>query len=477
MNKDLFSNTSGYIPSDTTNTTINMAGTNSITSSQRSQSQFLNQNNNERKTKNKNYEDLGIEEDNQARFEQIFKITTPHSSRSYSVANSVTDVEPTKNTNLNTSNALINDFRNSPELKLKIPQPNAYNNSHNDMNKNKIKKKNKNKSIVNNSNENNDNNVDEIQKAIQKLIQKREMPPIEILPQVYRIIKTLYLNSLIVQDYDRANELEEVSKLVGDNYECMVNAKIKAEQTKTLETRIELAKKRLQIEIDEWDKILHIFKNEQNKQRHNLEQKILEERNEFENNWSNPEYLIQFNKPSPTLLQLRKQQKALAIAKRFADAKQVKQIADKLQQIESDQAQQRAVSCMKLHYNKMIDDQQRTIECFNDHEKRLEQYLVAEREKVLKPYYMLIKQLEATRDKDLPLNMKPQKVVFVSNIRTKILKTDRALPPASPRTTRAMSKFRNSDEPERLTLTGIDVRRTLSGRRAKSSVRVSKVRK
>ena len=159
-------------------------------------------------------------------------------------------------------------------------------------------------------------------------------------------------------------------------------------------------------------------------------------------------------------------------------------MAEDLQIIETQEAQKRAVTAMKIQYQKLIDDQNREIDCFNEHEKRIEVFMLAERHKAIKPHIMLIKQLETARDKDKPLNKKPTKVVFVSNRRTRTVRTETALPPASPRTSRAMSNFRVADEPERLQITGINVRREIMNNskfrnhRAASSaasVRVSKV--
>ena len=192
-----------------------------------------------------------------------------------------------------------------------------------------------------------------------------------------------------------------------------------------------------------------------------MQEKLVQERNELENVWADPENLKMFNKPSPTLLQLRKQQKFMAMSKQFDGAKYYKNKADQLQLVESQEAQERAISVMKLHYEKMIDDQQKTVDCFNEHENRIYHYLLAEREKALVPHHMLVKQLEMARDRDKPLNLKPQKVTFQSNIRTKTLKTDKGLPHVSPRVTQVMTNFRKQEEPNHLTITGIDVKKIM----------------
>lgn len=393
-----------------------------------------------------------IGDDNQARFEQIFKITTPHSSRSYSIPNSA------GNTYQNSENG----EDNPPSSTQNIPSI-------------------KNESIE--ENEENEEN-DAVQLALKNLLISRQIPPENVQPQVLRALKTLILNSLIEEDYDRAKQLEDLLKYVSDNYESQANQTLRNMQAKAIENRISLAYEILNKKNAEWDDIFIMFKDDQKKRRFELDEKLANQQKMFESYWSNPNNLIMFNKPSPKLLELKKQQKILAITKNFEGAKQVKKMAEDLQIIETKEAQKRAVAAMKIQYQKLIDDQNREIDCFNEHEKRIEVFMKAERHKAIDPQIMLIRQLETIRDKDKPLNKKPRKVVFVSNRRTRTLRTETALPPASPRTSRAMSNFRFAEEPERLQITGINVKKEIrskmSGRsqRSKSSagsVRVSKV--
>lgn len=395
-----------------------------------------------------------IEDDNQARFEQIFKITTPHSSRSYSIRNS------NANTHQNSENGEENSFSNERSTK----------------------KSNKKETKEDDLNE----EPDIVQNALQNLIKSREIPPEEVQPQVLRSLKTLFLNALIEEDYDKASQLEDLLKYVGDNYESQVNKALRELQTKALESRLNLARDILNKKTSEWDDIYIMFKEDQKKRRSELEEKLSSQQQEFEAHWNDPNNLIMFKKPSPQLLQLKKQQKLLAITKKFEEAKQVKRMADRLQIAESQEAQNRAVSAMKTQYRKLADDQSREVDCFVEHERRIERFMAAERAKAIGPCVMLIRQLEAAVEAGRPTNLKPRKEVFTSNRRTRLIRTEAAIPPASPRTTRAMSNFMFADEPEKLKVDGINVKKEIKkrskirvrSRRSNStaaSVRVSKV--
>lgn len=395
-----------------------------------------------------------IEDDNQARFEQIFKITTPHSSRSYSIQNSN-----------------VNTYQNSEN-----GEENSFSNSQN------TKKSHKNESTENNENE----EEDAAQIALRNLLISRKLPPEELQPQVIRSVKTLILNALIEEDYDRASQLEDLLKYVSDNYENQASKTLLELQTKAIESRLTLAREILDKKTAEWDDIFRMFKEDQIKRRYELEEKLSSQQKQFEAYWNDPNNLLMFKKPSPKLLELKKQQKLLAMTKKFEDAKQVKKMAEKLQIAETQEAQNRAIAAMKIQYKTLIEDQNREIQCFNDHERRIEQFMKAERVKAISPSVMLIRQLEIARDKDKPTNMKPRKVVFISNRRTRALRAESAFPPASPRTCNAMSNFRLAEEPEKLKISGINVKReirnnskishkTKRSTSTASSVRVSKV--
>jgi hypothetical protein len=113
----------------------------------------------------------------------------------------------------------------------------------------------------------------------------------------------------------------------------------------------------------------------------------------------------------------------------------------------------------------------RELECFAEHEKRTRIYLEAEKDRLCGPLEKLITQLENAKNKDKPPNMKPQTAQFSSTRKTRVVRTKQALPPASPRTSRAICEFKGSDEPSRLHLNGLNVKQIMnSGRRPVTSL-------
>lgn len=391
---------------------------------------------NSRSTQNNNYDLRIINDDNQARFQQIFAITTPHDSRSISIPNSEDESR---------INNQINDNIHETES---------------------------NYSTNYQQNENQNEYMNEIELATRNLIQFQQMPPLNLQPDVLRFLKTLLLKSTMDQDYDKAHELEEILQYVSINYENSTQSNLKEEQLQNIESKIAQLRSELNSKIQEWDKIMNTFQRQQKRERDNLQAQFNNEQAEFEQHWGDPNNLTQFNKPSSKLLQLRKQQKCLALAKHFEDAKEVQKLAKELEKYETEQAKQKAIAAMKIAYDNMITSQQKELDCFDQHKQRLEVYLNLEKDKVILPYQMQIKQLEIARDQGKPTNKKPIKTVFVSTRKTRACKNEAAFPPASPRTARALSNYRISDEPKKLDLSGINVKRILSSRRSASSVRV-----
>jgi hypothetical protein len=306
---------------------------------------------------------------------------------------------------------------------------------------------------------------DPVVAAEQSLMRNNELPPLDIRSKVYQRLMTDTLSALMSGLYDRATDLKSAAHYISKIHEQELYAEVRDARNRTIADRLALAHKKLNQTIEEWQKIKAVFANEQKADRSAISDRHIVEQEEFEEAWANPAVLTHFSKPSPQLLFLRRQQKKLALARDFSDAKKIRQSADSLEQEEIVHAEIRAGEAMRLAFRQLQDKQRREMECFEEHQSRIEFFLETERENVEEPIRNLIRQLEHARDRDKPTNLNPRARPFVSSRRTRVLKTTKPLPVASsPRTIRVVADFKIDDAPEKLQVATLDVRKLLTSR-------------
>jgi len=80
---------------------------------------------------------------------------------------------------------------------------------------------------------------------------------------------------------------------------------------------------------------------------------------DFKRKWQNSELLRSFNKPSNTLMQLRIQEKKMALLKNYSQAKEIKKFADEMQMKEESLANKRYEDRMRIEYIKLWEEQEK----------------------------------------------------------------------------------------------------------------------
>jgi hypothetical protein len=173
---------------------------------------------------------------------------------------------------------------------------------------------------------------------------------------------------------------------------------------------------------------------------------------EYEERWARETALLPYSKPSPELLQLRKMQKALAIAKRFPEAKAVKEKADGMQAAEARAGEIRAKASIRAGFEALKERQQRAIECFEEHERRSITFVEQERARAIESIVMVIRTLETACERIAERKeSRGEHPVKVGTI--------------TPRARTALREFCANDEPERLRLDAQAVRRFAAQKR------------
>ena len=309
---------------------------------------------------------------------------------------------------------------------------------------------------------------DPVYDAMNKLIEKKEIPPPELQRNVLSLLKKETIRSIVTEEYDYAQSVEEAALYLRRSMEQEL-MKAKAEHDKqVMEQRIDKVRKEILIENEEWDSYLQEFGNEQKKLRLELLQRHKKELKNYEEKWSDPNMMIPFSKPSPQLLQLRRQQKSLALTKNFAEAKLFKQKADELQKKEAVEAEKRAIVSIRNGYQLLLEKHQKEIQCFDEHEQRSLTYIKTEKMKMIEPLEKLYQSLKNSKESKNDSNI----------IIKKQVEKDDSIPQATPRTKMALYEFRVSDDHSRLNINGVKLRRFVASRRASSSHhRISRITK
>ncbi|OHT12986.1 hypothetical protein TRFO_16937 [Tritrichomonas foetus] len=308
---------------------------------------------------------------------------------------------------------------------------------------------------------------DPIYQAMNNLIENHEIPPPEIQREVLCMMKKESVHCIVTENYDRAEAIEESTVYLRQYMQAEFST-IKAEQDKiAIEKRIEKVKKEIKLENAEWDQVLKSFKEEQKKMRKVLLKQHQEEQIKYEEKWAEPNMMIPFNKPSSQLLQLRKQQKSLALTKKFTEAKALKAKADQLQKLEAADAEKRAIAAIRNGYQILLDKQKRELECFDEHERRSYTYINSEKMKLIEPLEKLYRSLNITKEDRIdPHTMSKREV-----------KKDERLPQATPRSKKTYNEFRTTEDTSKLNLNGVKLRRFVANKRATSAYRISRVSK
>ncbi|OHS94737.1 hypothetical protein TRFO_10882 [Tritrichomonas foetus] len=239
-----------------------------------------------------------------------------------------------------------------------------------------------------------DNDLD---RAIDQLVNRFVLPPPELRNPIMQLVERRRVEALVEGDYDMA---EQQDKIAG-----ILNMVIQQEQQKLNEDRTidklysrwqQLTHKQNQITA-KWDKKIADFIAESDQQKIELDTTHEQEIDTFINKWKDPNFLRPFNKPSSRLLQLREQEKAMAISRMYAQAKEMKAIADRLQREETQAAQAKINATMTMERNKLAVKQNKEVSAWNSYRNRMIKSMQTDKQKELRPIVTAMHQIKAKK--------------------------------------------------------------------------------
>ena len=296
-------------------------------------------------------------------------------------------------------------------------------------------------------------NEEELLGMIEHMLDTHKLPPKESHKALHAYLKKNIFKKIIDQDYDEAERLKEAQDLLAEEASIKSTVTEKKEIVKSINQRIEATKDKLFQAKNEWEAKMAKFDEEIQIKQKELELKQNEELEQFEKTWNNPETLMQFNKPSAALIEIRKLQRSKALSGDFAGAKELKKRGDYLEKEETKRAEERATLSMKQSYEKLVAKHKKEVEYAKQNWQRQRVQYESEKDHEIHTIELALKQLQnkLNESKSRPLSS-------IGLDKKKAQKNSREVTtPTTPRTRRQLADFKVAPRQERLQINTVGV--------------------
>jgi hypothetical protein len=237
----------------------------------------------------------------------------------------------------------------------------------------------------------------ELDEAIESLIYRHIAPAVELRGVLFQVLEQRRVQALMDGEYDIAEQHDKIAGLL--------QAAIQAEQKRQNQDRVldalfqrwqQLQSHQQQVTA-KWDLRLSDFIAESDQQRDDLQRRQDLEIERFIAKWKEPSFLRPFSKPSQKLMQLREQERAMGVARMYAQAKEVKAVADRLQREETQAAQAGINVQMAAERHRLSVKHEREMKSFAEYRERGVKACQAEKAKELRPIQSALLQIKAKK--------------------------------------------------------------------------------
>lgn len=258
-----------------------------------------------------------------------------------------------------------------------------------------------------NSNEKEKSENDDLEQEIDKIIKSNSASQTKSKNYLLSYVRKCQIDKMLETDYVAANRYRICETIIQNQIYIDDHQYSNASRNQSIDRRIEnLKRTREQIER-EWDDRFESFKQKTEERQKKMEECHKKEFEEFEQRWGSEDFMSNFNKASPSLLQLRQRQKIQALSKDFTGAKVTKELADQLQKQEEIENEKIAISTMKKQYALMIEKHKNESECAQENWERHKKFLQDEKERNLKLIDRTTQQLENRRSQPISNHYRP----------------------------------------------------------------------
>ncbi|KAK8852651.1 hypothetical protein M9Y10_017639 [Tritrichomonas musculus] len=315
---------------------------------------------------------------------------------------------------------------------------------------------------------------EELKKAVDEMLEQHILPPNEMHTSIQIYLKNNIYKNIMDQDYDEAERLKKAQDILSNGTSQSETKNEHKIIVQSIESRIETTKDKIHELKQQWTIKMQRFEEEIQSKSDELEQKQKEEVEKFEETWNSAEILLQFNKPSAQLLEIRKMQRTKALSNDFAGARELKKRGDVLEKEETRRAERKAMLSMKNAYNQLLSKQQREFEFAKQNWQRQRNLIENERDQEIHSIELTLKQLltKLNEFKNRPKsNSKSRSLILSSSskintnssalnekkTKSKVKRELKTPATTTPRTRKQIAKFRTEPRQEKLALNGINV--------------------
>lgn len=229
----------------------------------------------------------------------------------------------------------------------------------------------------------------QVEKAYNDFAKHGAPPPANLRPGIVQYINRKKATALMDSDYDAAEQLDqqmlELAKLGYDNPNDL-HARLK-----NLENRSSDLQGEKRAMEEKWAEKMEKHEEECEQRLEKLKEKQLAELDDYKQKWQSQEFCRAFSKPSVRLLQLRHQEKKMALSRRYQDAKVQKRIADELQAQEERQAEALLEEAIRRELQTLREKHWREENKLREYNEKTRMEMEAQKSRELEPYDSAIK--------------------------------------------------------------------------------------
>lgn len=270
----------------------------------------------------------------------------------------------------------------------------------------------------------------DINKSIDDFRDKGTMPSITMINDVEKQIERLRLSAVYEGDYLKAESYDCLKKKLKNESGSAFSRTVCQSKIAAIKERYEETKKHEEITTKKWEDKIYKARLKYQEKINDLEEKHMYALCDFEEKWNDPAFLRSLSKPSSRLMQLRKIERSHILLKQYKEAKDIQDLANKLEHKETKYNQKRGFQEMNTCREALKAKQQN------------------EKDTLLKKLDHSLSVLIKTRDEQLQIIQKKlKKFEQLMKIMEKEEKSNLMVPqtsPNTPRTTSRFLEFRNS---------------------------------
>ena len=287
------------------------------------------------------------------------------------------------------------------------------------------------------------------QSALNNFVKNRVLPPLVERAMVAQYIRRLQVNSMMEGNYKEADFYFNLSK----KYTQSCKASMIENATQFAIQKIDAEAQSVQELLDkineEYDEKIRVVMEQKGKEVEALKQKHQEKIQNFIQKWEQEDALIEFTKPSVSLMILRDREKNMILTKNFEIAHDLKKQGDILEKEETMKAQVAAQAALQKERNEIEFENRKEMQELNNKINRKCIKIEKERASKVNPLLTRLKKLKTDKES----GYFPEPKAEQTDVETECARNPMAL--TTPRTRAKFCRFRQQAIIKKLPMKGV----------------------